>query len=419
MRNKRKLLITILSGVMAAIMILSLVLGSIPQAVGASESLTELEEQLEELKAEKEKLDKEIAKLEGQMTDNMTQMEQMVAKKNAIDQQIFMLHEQVNNINEQIASYGVLIADKQEELEEAETRLAELNEKNKERIRAMEEGGELSYWSVIFQAASFADLLDRLEMIEQIAEADRRRLQEMSLAAQVVAEAKEELVEERAALEATRQELSNAQKELEAKRQEADAILAELIATGEEYQKLLDEAEHKVSGVEGDIAHTQDRYDKLEYEQWLSTSKPPSVSNKPGGSGNVVDGVTWLIPCNYTRFSSPFGWRLHPIYGDYRFHYGVDLAGPSGTPIVATRSGVVQYTLYDSSSGYWVQIDHQDGFASKYLHMTHYIVTPGQYVNAGQVVGYMGSTGASTGPHLHFSIMYKGSHVNPADYIDI
>ena len=89
----------------------------------------------------------------------------------------------------------------------------------------------------------------------------------------------------------------------------------------------------------------------------------------------------------------------------------------SGTPIVATRSGVVNKTSYDSSSGYYVKIDHQDGFESKYLHMTHYIVKPGQSVSAGQVIGYVGSTGASTGPHLHFAIMYKGSHVNPAAYI--
>jgi len=76
-------------------------------------------------------------------------------------------------------------------------------------------------------------------------------------------------------------------------------------------------------------------------------------------------------------------------------------------------------TSYDSISGYYVTIDHGDGFESKYLHMTHYIVSPGQQVTAGQVVGYMGSTGSSTGPHLHFSIKYRGEHVNPAHYINI
>ena len=420
--KKKKLFIAILAGIMALILLMSLAVGIIPQPANAASDLSELEKELQELKEEKKKIDKQIAGLESQLSSNMTAMEQIVAQKNTIDQEIFMLHEQVNNINDQIAAYGTLIADKQAELEEAEALVEELNKKNKERIRAMEEGGDLSYWSVVFEANSFVDLLDRLDMINEIAEADQRRLKEMGEAAQVVADAKESLEKEKTALEATKKELSDSQAVLETKRQEADKLLAELVATGEEYQKLLDEAEEEASGLKGEINSTQNQYDAAKREQWLSTSVPPSTSSKPsGGSGgsNVVGGITWLLPCNYTRFSSPFGWRIHPIYKDWRFHYGVDLSGPSGTPIVATRSGVVKYTLYDSSSGYWVQIDHKDGFESKYLHLTHYIVKPGQQVTAGQVIGYMGSTGASTGPHLHLSILYKGSHVNPADYINI
>jgi murein DD-endopeptidase MepM/ murein hydrolase activator NlpD len=86
---------------------------------------------------------------------------------------------------------------------------------------------------------------------------------------------------------------------------------------------------------------------------------------------------------------------------------------------VASRSGKVTQASYDSSSGYHVYVNHGDGFVTRYLHMTHYIVSPGQYVNAGQVIGYCGSTGASTGPHLHFSVYYNGQAVNPANYINI
>jgi murein DD-endopeptidase MepM/ murein hydrolase activator NlpD len=100
-------------------------------------------------------------------------------------------------------------------------------------------------------------------------------------------------------------------------------------------------------------------------------------------------------------------------------HNGVDLAGISGTPIYAARSGKVTTATYGSSGGYYVNINHGDGFSSIYLHMTHYIVSAGQYVNQGQVIGYMGSTGASTGPHLHFGIAYNGVYVNPANYISI
>jgi murein DD-endopeptidase MepM/ murein hydrolase activator NlpD len=98
-------------------------------------------------------------------------------------------------------------------------------------------------------------------------------------------------------------------------------------------------------------------------------------------------------------------------------HKGVDLAAPKGTPIYATRSGYVNVATYHSTAGNYVTINHRDGFTSVYMHMTHYVVSPGQEVKAGQLIGYVGSTGRSTGPHLHFGIHYKGEYVNPMDYI--
>jgi murein DD-endopeptidase MepM/ murein hydrolase activator NlpD len=168
-----------------------------------------------------------------------------------------------------------------------------------------------------------------------------------------------------------------------------------------------------------DIEDAQDAYDEAEYQQWLSTSKPGGAVTGGGGASNTVNGITWIVPCKYKRVSSAYGWRIHPVYGYKKFHYGIDLAANQGTPIVASRSGKVIKATYDSSAGYFVTIDHGDGFSSKYLHMTHYIVKKGDYVTAGQVIGYVGSTGASTGPHLHFGILYKGEYVNPANYIKV
>ena len=419
MKNK-KLWVPILAGFMAFVMLAGLVLGSLPSEAEAT-SLSELRKQLADLKEDKKAIDQEIKGLKGQISDNLGEMEKIVAQKNAIDQEIFMLHEQTANLNEQIATYSLLIADTQEQLDAAEARLEALNEKNKERIRAMEEDGSLSYWSVLFKANDFADLLDRLNMVEEIAASDNRRLKEMSAAAQEVADAKAAMEEEVSALEETKAELAESQKQQEAKREEADKLLAELVATGDEYEKLLDEAEQKAGGLKDDINAVQDDIEDAEYAQWLATSKPTSASSKPGGDENsyVASDAQWLKPCKYRSFTSAFGWRIHPIYKQWRFHYGVDLAGPKGTDIVATRAGKVVKTSYDSSSGYYVTIDHGDGFSSRYLHMTHYIVKVGQTVTAGQKIGEMGSTGASTGSHLHFSILYNGNHVNPALYINI
>ena len=414
----KKLWVSLLAGLLAALMIFRIIASALPTHVSAAKSSAQIQQEINQMKEQLKKNRNEVAKLEGQISANMDKMEDIVANKNLIDQQIFLLHDQVQNLNKQITSYSALIADKQAELDKATANWKALSDKYKERIRAMEEDGKLSYWSVLFKANSFSDFLDRLSMIEEIAASDQRRIKELNDAAKVVQEAKAGLENEKTALEASRKEMEAASAELEKSRADADQLLKQLIATGEEYQKLLDEAERKESQTAGKIDNLESQYDaakEREYQEWLA-SQPPQQT---GGSSNTVNGVTWLLPINYTRFSSPFGYRIHPIYGDWRMHYGVDLSAPQGTPIYATRGGRVTYATYDSSSGYYVSINHLDGFVSKYLHMTHYIVSPGQYVAAGQIIGYCGSTGASTGPHLHFSLYYNGTAVNPALYINI
>ena len=173
--DKRKLLISILAGLMALVMLLGLIAGFIPTAHAATSS--ELKVQLDALEEEKAAIDAEIEKIQGQITENNDDMKEMVAQKDLIDQEIFLLFQQEEIINGQIATYSLLIADKQEQLVDAETKFADLTVRNKERIQAMEEEGQVSYWSVLFEANSFSDLLDRFNMVQEIAAADKRRLQ--------------------------------------------------------------------------------------------------------------------------------------------------------------------------------------------------------------------------------------------------
>ena len=425
MKNKKQCRSAI-AAVLAFIMVFGLAAGALPTTVSAEKTMGELQQEISGLKSELKEANDKMAEIESKLSANMTEMTEIVEQKNLIDQQVFVLYEKVNNINAQITAYNELIADKQDELDEAQARLAYLNEKNKERIRAMEENGKLSYWSVLFKANSFADLLDRLNMVEEIAASDQRRLKEMSEAAEAVATAKEELETEKAALEVTKQELDASQKDLEAKREEADKLLNELIAFDEEYQAYLDEAGHISADLQAQIDAAQKEYNEMKEEERRKELERIEAANKEfagagggAGVGNTVDGLTWLIPVSYSSFSSPFGYRIHPVYGDWRFHSGVDLSASSGTPIYATRAGKVSIATFDSSAGYYVNINHMDGFTSRYLHMTHYIVSAGEYVAAGQVIGYVGSTGTSTGPHLHFGIYYNGTPVNPANYINI
>lgn len=436
MKN-RKFWISLLAGLLAGLMLMSLLVGILPKSASAASS-GEIQNQIEDLKSQKAELQEQMAQLESRLADNVTEIEAVVNQKNILDQQIALLYSQMDNINEQISSYCVLIADKQDELDAAQTRLDELSEKYRDRIRVMEEEGSLSYWAVLFKASSFSDFLDRLNMIEEIAAADQRRLDEMRQAAQVVKQAQEALETEKAALEETRLELETTEKDLDAKRIEADALLNELISRGEEYEALLARRQDEQDSILANIALKEQEYNEAkdrEYQQWLSTSVPPTTQSQPNDpepangdeettqppseETNPANSSEWLIPCDYVYISSPFSdGRMHPILGYVRPHRGIDLAAYRGTPIIASRSGTVTTATYDDECGWYVIINHGDGFSSGYLHMLNYIVTPGQQVAAGEVIGYVGTSGLSEGYHLHFSIIHNGTYVNPAEYVD-
>lgn len=418
MKN-RKRWVSVMAGVLAAVMLLTLIFSLIPATAFAASS-SEIRKQLNQLKEEKAAVQAQLEEVRGQYEANEDEITDLVGQKNAIDQEIALLHQQVDIINDQLASYALLIADKQDELDNAQEKLDELSEKNKERIRAMEEEGKLSYWSIIFKASSFSDLLDRLDMIQEINAADQKRLKEMSEAAEVVATAQEELQSEKDELEVAREELDATQVILDEKRAKADELLTELIAKGAEFEALMEQSEEEQDKLMQEIAQKEKDLKKAEYEEWLATYVPPTTRPSGGGGGSSSQAPSssgWICPLRSYTLTSPFGMRVHPITGKYKMHNGVDMAAPQGTPIYAARSGKVTAATYQSSAGYYVSINHGDGFASIYMHMTHYIVSKGQYVNAGQVIGYVGSTGGSTGPHLHFGISYNGSYVNPMKYI--
>ena len=418
--NKRKKLVQILAGIMAAIMLLSLILTLIPTKVSARSS-SEIRKQLNALKEEKKEITAQIKEVRGQFNANSDEIDALVAQKNGIDQEITLLHQEVENINQQIVAYALLIADKQDELDNAQVRLDYLNQKNKERIRAMEEEGKLSYWSIIFKANDFSDLLDRLDMIQEINAADQRRLAEIAEAAQYVASAQLELAGEKTELEAVRVELDASEVVLAEKRAEADKILTELIAKGDEYQAMLDESEELQDELMKEIAKAEKDLKAAEYKEWLATYVPPTTL--PSGkdttpSSQAPSSSGWIKPLKSYSITSAFGMRKHPVLGYERMHNGVDMAAPEGTPIYAAKSGKVTTASYQAGgAGNYVSINHGDGFSSVYMHMTRYIVSKGQYVQVGQVIGYVGSTGISTGNHLHFGISYKGEYVNPMRYI--
>ena len=430
MKNRKKM-VSLLAGIMAAVMVLTLVLSLLPTRAYAASS-SEIRKQINQLKDQKTELKSQIEDLKKQYQANKDDIADIVSRKNIIDQEIGLLHAQLDNINEQISAFGVLIADKQDELDNAQAHYDQLNEEYRVRVRTMEEEGTLSYWEVLFKANSFSDLLDRMSMIEEIAASDNRRLKELDEATQAVAKAQSELETEKADLETTKEELNATQAELDDKRSEADEVIAELIAKGVELEGMKTDLEAEDENLLKQIAQMEKEYNAAKHQEWLAymatyTTVPPATTAAPSGSGSGSNsgtstpssGGNWLRPCSYTYMSSPFGFRTSPTSGASSYHQGVDLAAPANTPIYASRAGVVTTATYSNNAGYYVTINHGDGFSSIYMHMNNYVVSSGQAVSAGQLIGYVGRTGIATGYHLHFGIAYNGAYVNPCAYVSL
>lgn len=399
----------LLRSALAVILAFVLVLAAVPLPASAA-TTSEIKEEIADLKVENAIIQAQIDSIQSQYNANASEISALVAKKDAVDQEIALLHQQILNTNEQLIIYGQLIADAQDSLEASKDWLTELNLQYKERIRAMEEQGEITYWQVIFEANSFMDLLDRMDMVDEIAMADTQRLLDLQVAAARVEENQRILTEEMADLEETRQLLTQSEAALEIKRTESDDILRQLLEKQEEFQVLLDESESLQDALMNEIAQKQKELQQAQYKEELvklalKGQNPPS-------------NATWIEPVSGYTITSAFGYRKAPTKGASTYHQGVDMACPTGTPIYATRSGTVTKAAYQAGgAGYYVSISHGDGFASIYMHMTRYVVSAGQSVTQGQLIGYVGSTGVSTGPHLHFGISYGGTYVNPMAYI--
>ena len=418
----------------AVILAAALLLTGIPRAQAASSS--EIREEINGLEALQAEIQAQQDELQAEMDANWESIEEMVAYKSQVDSQIFLLYSELDNLNQQITAYTTLIAQTQAELDAAQAELDELNVRYRARVRAMEEEGSLSYWEVLFKSKSFTDLIDRLNMIREIAEADERLMEEMRLITEAVAKTKAELEAEKASLEASRTEQQAAMAALEEKRAESDAILRELNENHLEMEELHAEMDAEKNAYAQEIAQAEkewweayqreeeerrrqeeeERRRQEEEDRKNNATSPTEPEDDPDdgsdGTRPPVNNEGWLTPCSYIMISSAYGYRSSG------WHNGVDFANNRGTPIYATRSGTVTKAVsLTYSYGNHVVINHGDGYSSLYAHMDYYIVSAGQYVSQGQLIGYMGSTGNSTGNHLHFTIFYNGSDVNPMKYL--
>ena len=434
--------------------------------VSAKES-DQILDQIDVLRNEQALIQSELDELQAQQNENWASIEEMVAYKNSLDAQVFLLYSEMETLDELIRQYARMIAETQTELDQAQAELDQLTRKYKDRIRTMEEEGPVSYWSVLFKANSFIDFIDRMNMIREISAADEKMMAELEEAAEKVAQTKQVLVDRKSDLEGSRKEQEATELELSGKREEADRMLQELGANQAELEALYGDVHAQKDALIAEIAQAEQAYneakareeeerrrqeeeeerrrqeeeERRQQEEAAAATKPtepapeesteaatePTESTEPSEPEETQPeqqpteppaNEGWRIPCSYTYISSSYGNR------GGGFHNGVDFAAPQGTPIYATRSGTVTTATAkkDSNGNYisygnYVVINHGDGFSSLYAHMIYYVVNQGDYVNQGQLIGYVGSTGNSSGNHLHLTFFYKGATVNPMDYL--
>lgn len=393
----RRIFVTILALIMALALLLPL-FGGLFNARAVTQG--ELKDQIAGLKGDANDAAARKKDLQAQIDAIKDDKEQALEKKNLLVKQLNELDVQIANTQSQIELYDMLILEQEIALQEARYQEAYAYDRFCKRARSMEEAGTVSYWSVLFAAKDFADLLDRLALVDQIMAYDNSVVDALALARGQV-----EVI--LADLNATQDELDEQKAQLDEQRAEqadkvaeVQAVVDELIADQKHLEALAAAAEQEEADLEKQIAKKEKELEDL--------IKAAQFSR---GSGYL-----YPIPTQYTTITSRFGPRTHPVTGKYNNHSGADISVPAGVEIKAVMGGVVITSAYSPNLwGEYVVIDHGNGMTTLYAHMTRGSrkVKEGDIVSQGQVLGKVGSTGLSTGAHLHLTLTVNGVRQDP------
>ena len=376
-----------------ALVILALALMPAGPALAVSQSeIDALEEQRDELKAQREEMQAGIDELKNQQAGVLEQ-------KRALDEQNEVYRQELELIEEQVSLYTRLVDEKAAELEKATADEAEQLAIYKQHVRAMEENGEYTYLSIIFGSKSLSQLMSNLDMIGEIMDADKRIYDQYTAA-------REDAEEIKAEYETTLSALADKQAEYEAEKADLEAKIAE--------------ANDMIAQLEEEINSNYDLYlEVLAQEEALESDIQSMIAEmeRQEAANSITSTGTYIWPLPGYSPGSAYGWRMHPIYHEMRFHAGEDIGAPSGTPILAADSGMAT-VIADNGNGYgnYIMINHGGGRVTLYAHMSAFAISNGATVSQGQVIGYVGSTGNSTGPHLHFEVRVNGATTDPKSY---
>lgn len=365
-----------------------------------------------------QEIQKENNDLEKKKADAQTEL-------NSIDEQISQLGDKLIETNQKLASTKKEIEINKKELEAAKEDEKEQYASMKLRIQYMYENGDTQMLDLILNSTDITDFLNKAEYITELATYDREMLDKLSNTRKKIANTEKKLEEEKASLETLQTEQNNSVTELNSlstkKQAEIDSYSGALAQNHinedeleKELQQVLQQEEQRKQ--EEERQKKEEEAKKNEAEKNTPTSVPstepattPTSPEKPaGGNGSF----TWPLPASH-NISSDWG----DTEGRGSGHTGIDITAPVGTPIVAAGSGTVVWAYNSASAGMYVGIDHGNGVVSEYMHMSNFLVSAGDHVSAGQTIGYVGMTGQTSGPHLHFGVQLNGVRVNPWNYL--
>lgn len=320
-------------------------------------------------------------------------------EKEQLDNEIDTLETELGEINSIISETEKVIAEKEAEIAEYEVKIDENDKKFRARLRAMDENNTATYVDLLLSAKSISDFFTKVETIKEISEHDNEIIANMITLKNGVEESKEVVVAQRDEQVEARSLVESKKAALDKKIAEKSSLIKELEKDIEAYKKVEEEQE------------------KLENQ--LKASLQSSLSKSSSAvSPKYVNGVfSWPAPASY-NITSPYGYRIHPVYKTKKFHSGIDIGAGYGTAVVAANGGTVTMAGWNGGYGNCIVIDHGGGLATLYGHLSSIGVSKGATVSKGQQIGKVGSTGVSTGPHLHFEVLKNGSTTNPMSYLN-
>lgn len=360
--------------------------------------------------------------LENNKSKAKKQVETLQKKQKKLEANIKKLDKKLVSLDEKLHTLTTQLEEKKEQLQNTKKELANAKQEEqiqytsmKKRIKYMYESGDTEYLDLIFQAKSIGDLLNRAEYVSEISEYDHTMLERLEKIREKIAATKEKQEQE---IKEVKQIQTNVKKQ----RKQVTTVVSEKKTQMKEYESSIKKQKSLIQAYEKQIDAQNKKIIQLE-EEARKKAEQSSVNNSQdttqsssSSSSSGSGGFTWPAPSSHT-ITSPYGYRVHPILGTKKFHSGIDIGASYGSSIVAASSGTVIAASYNSSMGNYVMISHGGGITTVYMHCSSLLVSSGQSVSKGQQIARVGSTGRSTGPHLHFSVMKNGSYVSPWGYV--